>query len=350
MFRCCRIGLFPLLLASVILVACTGGQLTSPTAVPESPAQDQLTEVDVCLSGSSTNAPLVLAKQAGLYEKYGLSANLVTVESGSTAANALIAGDMDFCLMGSASLVNAALAGEDLVMTAGTVNQMFFALVVLPDIASAEQLKGTSLGSSGPGNASYTFLRMALSSLGLDPDRDVTLLSVGRTSDSLAAMEAGQIAGAVVSVPSVGEATRLGFRVLLNAADIDVPYQTNGLVTTREYVANNSETVLSFTKVLVEAIALMKQDKSQAISALVTALGLDPVDDAEFLNEVYDSYVDGYLERVPYPTEEGLQAVIDEARAGNSTALQMSAGDIIDSSFVAALDEEGFIDNLYEGQ
>jgi NitT/TauT family transport system substrate-binding protein len=346
MTRYLRTGVFVPLLFAVLMAGCSGLPIQPPDAAV-APASAQLTELTVCDSGSTTNALLMLAERAGLFAKHGLAVNLVPVAAGPTAYNALIAGDADICHAGGAGFVNAALAGEELVMTAGTINEMFYALAVLPEVETAEDLRGKVMGASGPGSGSDTFLRLALRFLGLDPDRDVMVVGIDSTSDRLAAMEAGQIAGSAVLVPQVVTARRLGYRTLLTASEMGTPYQHTGIVMTRAFMENNRDAVLSFTQVLVEAIALMKQDRAQAMDVIAETLELDPVADAAYLGEIYDTFVIEYLPRTPYPTREGIQMLIDEGRAANPTAVDIAPEDIVDLSFVQALEADGFIDALY---
>lgn len=343
-------NLLSLLLSVIVLTSCVMSSVRPPDAGQATPATSQSTPITVCLSGSSSNSILILAESAGIYEKYDLAVTHATIASGTDAIRALLAGEVDVCQVGASAFVNAALAGERVVMTAGIINQIFFALAVRPEIGTAQDLIGKAVASSTPGSNTDSFLRLALAHLGLDPDTDVTFLSVGRSSDRLAAMATGSVGATGVVLSEVVTAKQMGFPILLYGAELDRPYQHIGMVVTREYLEENRDALKRLTMALIESIALMKSDKPQAIGALAAALDMDIDEDAATLSAIYDAFVIEYLERVPYPTESGLQVVIDENKAGNPTAQDVAPENIIDNSIVRELEEAGFIDQFYKNK
>jgi NitT/TauT family transport system substrate-binding protein len=338
-----------MLLATVLLAACTNLQVEPPTGGANSStlASQQLTELDVCDAGSNTNLVLLFAQESGLFEKYGLAVNLLPVSGAPEAIAALIAGEVDICHAGGQSAVNASLAGEEMVITAGIINAPFFSLVVLPGIETVQDLQDKVVAAGNIGSGSDTFLRIALSFLGLEPDADVTIINLGRSADRLAAMETGQVVGAAVTVPDVVAASKLGFNVLLHASQLNMPYQHTAVVMSRSFLDHNRQTVLLFTQAVVEAIARMKQDREWAIRIMADNLRMDLVEDAIYLDGAYETLVRNYLPQVPYPTREGIQVLIDVGRAENPLAVELTPDDLVDDSIVRELEESGFIDNLY---
>ena len=69
-------------------------------------------------SVSGTRAPLWIAKDLGLFEKYGLDGNLVYIASGVTSVNALLGGSVDIIAASGSSAVGAAARGAPLVIIA----------------------------------------------------------------------------------------------------------------------------------------------------------------------------------------------------------------------------------------
>jgi len=322
------------LLLSIVQTACT-------------PPVQGLTKLNICSTATTTGLAVEHALRSDLFAKYGLEAELVPISKGSIAAAALIAGDVDICEMGGVYVVNAALAGEHLVIVAGLINQQAFSLVARPEIETAEDLKGKVVAMSNPGGASDAALRAMLEWLGLQPDVDVTLISAGRSLERLAAMETGQIAATVVIVTHVPSARELDFRVLVNASDLDIPYQHTVVATRRDFLEDNRQTVARFLQAIAEATAQMKQDQSKAMPILAENMLMDPDEDAELLNGTYDTLVLGLLSDKFYPTTVGVQDLIDAGQADNPNAVALSLDDIIDTSIVQELHDSGFMDKLY---
>ncbi len=313
----------------------------------EQPATAQLTPLDLCVSSVSMSSVLVMyGLEHGIFEKYGLDIELYNIEGGTEATVALIAGDADICHIAGPPVVNAALAGEDLVFVAGVGNQQNYYMLVAPGIESAEDLKGKAMAVSSLGSGSDRILRQMLIFLGLQPDADVTVVAAGGNPERLAALESGQVAGTVMSLPTSARAESMGYGVLVKPGDMDVDYQHTAVEARREFVANNRPIVVSYLKALTEAIAQIRADQEGAEAAMIEMFGLDPIGDAEVIDRTYQQYFHEYLPTKIYPTEAGIQALIEEARLENPTARDLTAADIIDSSMVQELDESGFIEHV----
>jgi NitT/TauT family transport system substrate-binding protein len=90
---------------------------------------------------SGLRGPLWIAKETGLFEKYGLDVRLVQITAGTTSINALIAGDVDMVITTSSAAVAAALRGAPVTIIA-TGGAPPYKLVAHPSVTNALQLKG----------------------------------------------------------------------------------------------------------------------------------------------------------------------------------------------------------------
>jgi NitT/TauT family transport system substrate-binding protein len=338
-----------LIAALLILSACSS----------EPPADTQLeavaspttaaVELDVCLSSTNMNrAGVDYAQKKGLFAKHGLDVNLIGVEGGPDATRALLSGQVDICQIAGPAVVNADLAGAELAIIAGIINRQLYSLMVGPEINSAADLKGKSLAVSEPGSSSDTILRFGLESLGLDPDNDVTILSIGGNSARVAAMEAGSVVGTMVSVPQSGLAKALGFSALLDPDDMNLPHQHTAVVVRKPFLEENRETVTSFIKALSEATFLMRQDREGTLDLMSGVLLLDPEQDSAILDEAYDVIILENMDERLGINRDGVQRLIDVARLENPNALDLSVDDIVDESILNSLEEAGFYDLLGE--
>lgn len=322
--------------AMSILAACGRG--------PRRAVQDSRT-LRVCYSSlTATQIPLLYAVDQGIFDNYGLEVELFYFDSGTDAVTSLIAGETDLCQVAGSSVVNAAIAGEDMVFLAGLFNTYVYSVIVAPDILEAEDLRGQAVAISRAGSSSDAAIRIALESMGLTPDEDVAVLAIGDQSVRLAALESGQIAGTVISIPESSRAQQLGFRELLDMSTLNAPYQHTAIAASRRFVDAERETVVIFMQGLLEAIRRMKTDRSSTIEVMAEYLQLDPVADAELLSAAYDKLIPTYLPEVPFPSVEGIQTLIDRADGTSPAAADIQAEDLIDQSVIegalAAMEKE----------
>src|SRR3990170_8363098 len=132
-----------------------------------------------------------VAKDAGFFRKYGLDAELIFFRGGQLATQALVAGDPPIVNIGT--VVQAGLQGHDVALIAASETAYAYSVVALPAITTVEQLKGKRFGVSGFGSASHNAALILLRKLNLEPNKDVSILVAGPTTDRLTAMSAGSI-------------------------------------------------------------------------------------------------------------------------------------------------------------
>ena len=311
----------------VIGVALAGCGAAGPGAATE----DQ--SVRVCYSAlTATQIPLLYAYDQGFFEAEGLSIELTYFESGTAAATAMIADEIDICQIAGSAVVNAGVAGEDLVFLAGLFNTYVYSVLVTPDITGPQDLIGRSMAVSRIGSSSDAALRIALRSMGLTPDEDVAILAIGDQSARVAAMETGEIAGTVASIPDSTRAQQAGLVELLDMSTLNAPFQNTAIATSRQFISDRRATTVAFMRAMLAAIESMKQDRAATMEVMAEYLSLDPEADAELLAAAYDDLVPTYLTDIPYPTLDGIQTLLDELEAENPSAADYQPEDLIDLS------------------
>src|SRR4029450_31148 len=100
-----------------------------PTALiaAESAHERPMEKVTIAYSSLSANmAPLWITHERGFFRKYGLDAQLVFIESGSTTVQSLTSKDVAFAQMAGAGVLQSRLRGSDVVMIAGVINTLTF--------------------------------------------------------------------------------------------------------------------------------------------------------------------------------------------------------------------------------
>jgi NitT/TauT family transport system substrate-binding protein len=286
---------------------------------------------------------LMMARDLGLFRTQDLDVDLVFFDSGTESIQALVGGRIPIHAVGASAVVNAGLAGADAVLIAGFVNALTYSLVVAPGIATPADLKGKAIGVNRFGSSNDFAARLALTRLGLQPDRDVTLLQLGASAARLAAMQARSIQGAVLEPGSLAASRRLGFTELVDFSRLDIRYPLEAVAVSRAFAREHPETVRRFLRGLVLGIHAFRTRPDAARQCIRTYL---KVEDPEVLATVY-GYYSRLAEPKPYIPLEGVRLILDEVALRNPQARAGKPEDFVDSRPLKEIDDSGFIDRLY---
>jgi NitT/TauT family transport system substrate-binding protein len=282
-----------------------------------------------------------IAKDAKLYEKHGLEAELVLLRGSGQSAQAIIGNSILGAPCTLTTVMSADLSGADLVTVAHTVAGVQSKLLVRPDIKKAEDLRGKRIAVSGFGSLGDFLERYILKKYGLEPGRDVIMLSIGTQPDRIQALVNGLVDGADLSYPADVQAERKGFKILWDAKQ-EVSYPSMSVVTRRKWVAEDRDTVMRMVKAHVEAIHFLKANKEFSMKVLGKYL---KTNDRELLEGSYEIYRKEFIS-VPYPITQGLQPTYEYVAAQRPEIWNQKPEAFMDASFIAELEKTGFIKNL----
>src|SRR5262249_43277791 len=165
----------------------------------------QTTRINVGYSAISGNAlPVWIAKDAGIFERNGLDAQLVYFTGGTTAVMALISADTPFSYLAGPAVINSVLPGSGAPLIAGGITPFHYYLLSRVHIQKPEQLKGGIVAISRFGSASDVVARYALTKIGLVPEKDVTIVQFGGTTARIDALLTGRAQATVLDpLPSI---------------------------------------------------------------------------------------------------------------------------------------------------
>ncbi|HJU62594.1 MAG TPA: ABC transporter substrate-binding protein, partial [Candidatus Binatia bacterium] len=177
-----------------------------------------------------------IAKERGLFAKYGLIPEIVYIPGGTTNIQVLVSGSLDMSQLSGAPGVAANLEGADIIYILGLLDKLNYQLVTRPEIKSVEQLKGKKLGVSRFGSSADFGLRAVLKRLRIDPAKDVSILQIGDEPARIAAITSGNIDGTVANAPFGIEAERLKLNIVADSVKMDIPFFNTGLLGSRKYL------------------------------------------------------------------------------------------------------------------
>ena len=282
-------------------------------------------------------------KEGRLFEKYGLEAEVITVMGSGIGSKALISGNLDVIPIATPTVIAANLAGADMAILAHTMPAVVHALMVRPDLKKPEDLKGKKIGVSSLGSLTDFLVRSIAKKKGLNPDRDITLITTGGSdTERVMALKAGAVDGTAVSHPGYGLARKMGFAMLWDSAK-ELEYPWMEITTRRAAIKNNRELIMNYMKAHMEGIALFKRDRDFGIKVIKKTLR---VTDDELVNESYDIFSKMFIP-APYPNHPGMKISFEYVAMTRSDIWSHKPEEFTDPSFVTELDKSGFIKSLY---
>jgi NitT/TauT family transport system substrate-binding protein len=305
-------------------------------------AQDKLRAAFGSLAAS--HMVLLVAKDLRLFQKHNVEAEVVGHIPGAKAVFPLISGDAQVIHAAGPPFVQSALGGSEVVMFLGLINSMSFYVVAHKDIASPAQLKGRKLGVSTLGSSSDFSLRFGLRKLGLDPDKDVTILALGDSAIRVNALINGTIQGGAYNLGETLFLKQYGHHQLLDTALTGVEYQHTAVATTRAILARNRRALVNYSRGIIEAMAWMKNNKQASLKIMSKYLRIN---DRQVLESQYEENSNKLYVKKPYPTLAGIKTILDSLPR-NEKAKGAKPDQFVDMTIVRELDESGFIDAVYK--
>jgi NitT/TauT family transport system substrate-binding protein len=310
------------------------------------PAAAQLRKLNIAYTATSPyQAILIITRDAGLFRKHGLDASLIFTTGGSLGIQAMLGGDVAMTLSDGSASVGSKLAGVDVLIIASFINTFPYSLISIPEIKQVAQLKGTAVAVSRFGSATDLGVRMALAKVGLNPEKDVTLLQVGVQTARFAALQSKNVQSTIITPPFTLTARKLGYNTLIDMSQLNIPYQLTALLASRSYIKEHADMVEAVVRAMSEGVHFYKREKEASLKILAKYL---KTEDRDALEETYREVALKVVPEKPYPSIAGVQTILDEYAKRNPKVKGVRPEEFVDSRFVKKLEDEGLFDRLYK--
>ena len=316
--------------------------------IVDSQAQEKKLELLIVSYSSLTGnrAPLWIAKESGLYEKYGLDVKLVSIAAGSVSLTALLAGNVHLTTDSSSGVVSAIARGAPIV-TVSTNGALPYQFIAIPTIKTPADLRGKIVGSSRIGAGTDFLLRRILAKLGFTPGKDVSLIPTGvsESEKRIQLMLQGKIDATIGESDKVFQFELAGQKISLlgEPKNFGVPAPGSEINTTRQLLREARPRLKAFFMAYAEAIALGRKDRELAYRVFRKYMR---VDNPRLLDFTYRVQFMEAIPARPYPREDAIQASLEDLKETTPKLDGMKPTDFFDPSLIKELENEDFFSKL----
>ena len=226
--------------------------------------------------------PVLIAHEKGIFEKNGLKAEIIRINSEPTTYQALISGDIDATSGAPTGLIQSNLQGVPVVSLGSWDNLVSYTVMTKDKIDDLAQLRGKKIGINRLGGKSSLILRVMLEDAGLNTSKDVTLLQLGGSQERLAALVRGGIDAAPVDFAFEPKMKQLGFHLVPSKK---TPFMNGPLTITVASLKANRGKWTRFVKANLEATQYMISNREGSIDVLRKIIGSNEKETIDYAYE-----------------------------------------------------------------
>ncbi len=284
------------------------GCLCALLAVPRSAFAQDLRRIYYGTTASVSHLPVWVARDNGMFAKRGLDVEPVQIRGGALITMGIMSGQLQFSGAGAASVIAARIKGGDVVLLACPTNLEPIYLITRPEIKSPAELKGKQSAVTRLGSSTHFYLRAALRDIGLDPEKDMTILQLGAGPEIAAALETGRIAAAALNIRYALPFLERNWPVLVDLSKTDLIYPSSCVTSSRAFVKAEPKLVENFLAAYNEAIQLIKKDPAPAERSLAK---WSREKDSDVVAKSVESHR-RILNSPPYVPDKGIETVVED--------------------------------------
>ncbi|MBM2803951.1 MAG: NMT1/THI5-like protein [Deltaproteobacteria bacterium] len=272
--------------------------------------------------------PLKMAQAKGFYQKEGLEVEIILI-AGALGVRAVLGNSVEFSTA-SGSILSAAARGVPVKLVSVIAAKPTFDLISEPKIQTFAQLKGKVVAITTRGGTFEHITRLILERHNIHPDKDVTILALGRQDELHLALKAGRISAAIYSPPRSLMLYRDGFHKLAVSADYLPAYPIGGLGATDELIKNQPATIQAFVRATLRGLAHYRQNRGESIKFILKELKMS---DEALAGQMFDWH-QTVLADEARPSQAWINGVLDFTKKTLDIATLISADQVFDFSFV----------------
>jgi ABC-type nitrate/sulfonate/bicarbonate transport system substrate-binding protein len=226
--------------------------------------------------------PVLLANEAGYFNKRGLTVNITTL-SATASAQALLSGQVDIYQGGTAT-IHANVGGSDLIYIAASVDRSTLVLFGQKGMTSFEGLRGKSVATTSVGAFGEIAMRKTAKERGMEIGKDIKLLYHKGPPDALSTFLVGNADGVIITPPQTDMARSKGFPVIIDFYEKGLKIIGPGTGVARSFVQKYPNTLKIFLMGYLDGVKRSLEDSAYAHKILGQT---SKITDAKLLEDSY---------------------------------------------------------------
>ena len=230
--------------------------------------------------------PVVIAKDLGLFKKYGVDVETVALDGGVKVFRAMLAGNLDIAQSPAAVTEVAISKGSQVKVILATLYKFEASMVVRDNVKTMADLKGKRIGIQQPGGFADILSKTVLRAAKIDP-KEVNFVSIA--TEDVPALVADQVDTAILHVEQEMQAKEKvpSLHAIARLWELQ-PKQLYTVYAVKESTIKEKPAALqAFTKAVIEATRIMYTDKAKVVPIMVKETGYPE----KIISETYDVLV-----------------------------------------------------------
>ena len=290
---------------------------------------------------------LYAALDNGLFEKYGVKVEFVSIRGSVVSLAALTSDEIQFLYCAADATIPGVAAGSDAKLIGAPLVGLPWVLLTRKDIKRPEDLRGKSIAVTRAGDLVYRLARVLIRKFNFTED-EVRIRPVGGTGqvEPLNAVFAGLAEACLVTPPLDVRGTRNGLNLVYRLNDLGLPAVYSSIHTNTKILKERPGLAQKWVAALAESIYFVEKNPDKSKAAVAKALKLN---DPEALQSAYEAYAKLLVNRRMIVPESTVAGVIEVARE-QGTTVRKKAAEIIDNSFAENLEKSGFLKEIWGGE
>jgi ABC-type nitrate/sulfonate/bicarbonate transport system substrate-binding protein len=269
--------------------------------------ENRAADVTVAYSNPGISTlPVNIAQEKGFFAAERLTVNLVMMQT-FVAGRAVMGGNVDYNSL-AGNMITLAAGGAPVKVVFVLVERPLFAFISRPELKSAKDLKNKKVAVSTRGSIDDYFVREVVAASGLNPEKDITSLSMGGTSNRLTALRTGAVDATGISVPYNLSLEREGYNRIAVAADT-MHAVTNGLGVSEQKLKSQPDQIKRMIRAILKSIEYIKSHRSESVQRAMVLYKFD----AATAELAYDMLLKS-LPAQGIPSEKAFETVINLSR------------------------------------
>lgn len=220
---------------------------------------------------SLSYAHMFYGQEKGFFSQEGLDLQVLVVR-GQIGISSLMSGEIDVTCHAGSGFV-AALRGLPLKVISVTRDRPYHELIVAASIQSPADLKGKPVAVGSLEGTAAVMTRRILQAKGLDPQKDVVILSTENTAVRYQSLLTGKVAGAMLTPPSTYLALDQGFRLFGRGRD-HMRYLQTGVVITEAKIKQKRGSIVRFLRAWNRALKYYRENPAAMIPYIQKTFGI----------------------------------------------------------------------------